>query len=170
MSRNGSGNGTFTKYELPLLALPGAHPCQDCGACCTYVAAEIDDPTTALDYDQIHWYLTHHGVAVYIDWEGDWFLEFESRCDHLTEQKTCGAYRDRPELCADFSWETCEKTTQEPGHKHRFTVPDEFFAWFERRRPRSFERYLSFRRDVLKKREKSSRAKRIPRLAEAGTQ
>jgi Fe-S-cluster containining protein len=168
MSGNGSAsNGKLKHFELPLLSLPGSHPCQDCGACCTYVAAEIDAPTTARDYDQIHWYLTHSGVAVYIDWEGDWFLEFEARCDHLTSAKTCDAYGDRPELCSDFSWEECEKTTQEPGHKVRFIVPGEFFAWLEKQRPKAFERYSKFRRDLLKRRQKRSRANERARLSTA---
>jgi hypothetical protein len=66
--------------ELPLVQLPSAHPCSSCGECCTYIATQIDDPQSFRDYDQIHWYLTHENVQVYVDWEGDWYLEFLTRC------------------------------------------------------------------------------------------
>lgn len=144
---------THDKPMLPLLELPGTHPCNSCGACCRYVAVEIDRPTTPRDYDQIHWYLTHGKVAVYIDWEGDWYLEFETVCDHLTSAAMCDVYRERPEICSDFSWETCEKTTAEPGHRVRFTRPPEFFEWLEAKRPRSFERFVAYRRRLIEARE-----------------
>src|SRR5262249_19164493 len=43
--------------ELPLVSLPSLHPCADCGACCSYVATQIDDPSTFQQYENIHWYL-----------------------------------------------------------------------------------------------------------------
>ena len=168
-SGSGTGNGEFQNLELPMLTLPGAHPCEDCGACCTYVGVELDRPTTPGDYDHVHWYLTHHGVSVYIDWEGDWYVEFASTCQHLTPTKTCGIYRDRPELCADFSWETCEKTTREPGYRERFSSPEDFFRWFEEKRPKSFERYVKFRRDRIRQRERRARAARASVARTAGT-
>jgi Fe-S-cluster containining protein len=159
MARQGDGaqlseNGPL---ELPLVDLPSAHPCYGCAACCRYVAVELDPPTVPRDYDQIHWYLTHRDVSVYIDWEGDWYVEFKTRCEHLTEAATCAAYRDRPELCSDFSVEECEKTTQEPAHREIFTSFSEFLEWFQRKRPRAFERYMSFRRGLLGKRERESK-------------
>ena len=30
---------------LPLVSLPGTHPCRDCAQCCRYIATQIDDPT-----------------------------------------------------------------------------------------------------------------------------
>jgi Fe-S-cluster containining protein len=151
-----------SKPKLPLFELPGTHPCNSCGECCRYVAVEIDRPTTPRDYDQIHWYVTHRGVAVYVDWEGDWYLEFETVCDHLTPAATCGVYRDRPELCAEFSWETCEKSTGEPGHRVRFTQPSEFFEWLETKRPRSFEKYVDYRRRLIEARDAGDSGEAAP--------
>ena len=67
MAKNGNGAQPETTMELPLADLPGSHPCAGCAACCTYVAVEIDNPSSFDDYDHIYWYLTHRDVSVYID-------------------------------------------------------------------------------------------------------
>ena len=155
---NGSKAGNGTSSGLELLVLPSSHPCSACGACCSYVATEIDKPTTSRDYDQIRWYLTHRKVSVYIDWDGDWYLDFETQCEHLTEAKTCDIYEDRPELCSDFSFEECEPTTKEPAHRVQFKSSEEFFTWLQEKRPRAWKRYLAFKRALIEKRnEKAER-------------
>jgi len=116
-----NGSGAAGDLELPLVALPTSHPCHECGKCCHYIAVEIDRPTAFRDYENIYWYLTHRNVCVYIDWEGDWFIEFATPCDHLTEAKTCGVYEERPKICSEFSWDECEETTQERAWKYRLT-------------------------------------------------
>ena len=143
--------------ELPLVTLPSAHPCSGCGACCTYVATQIDDPNTFQQYENIHWYLTHENVGVYIDWEGDWFIEFQTRCRHLTEQKTCAIYEERPRVCSEFSFTECERTTKEPGWKHYFHTQAELVAFLREKRPRAYERYMRKRRELLHKRRASAR-------------
>ena len=144
--------------ELPLLDLPQAHPCHNCGECCNYVAVEIDNPGGFRDYDNIYWYLTHRGVSVYVDWEGAWFIEFETSCRHITPGRTCGIYEDRPHMCSDFSWDECEKTTQERAWKHRFETPDQFLAWAQERRPRQYQRYLEKRNAMLRERTRTRTA------------
>ena len=57
------------KLELPLIQLPGSHPCHGCGDCCRYIAIEIDNPTSYADHDHLYWYLSHRDVSVYVDWE-----------------------------------------------------------------------------------------------------
>ncbi len=155
--------------ELPLLVLPGTHPCQSCGACCRYIATEIDAPTSMQDYEHIFWYLAHRDVGVYIDWEGDWFLEFNTVCEYLTEAATCGIYLDRPRICSDFSWNECEKTTQEPAYSKHFARPDEFVAWLEEKRPKAFAKYQKFRRKLIEKRAAAS-PKSLPTGAAARTE
>ncbi len=144
------------RMELPLVNLPGAHPCSECGHCCTYVSVEIDNPSTFGDYDNVYWYLTHRAVSVYVDWEGDWFIEFETVCEHLSEARTCGIYEERPKICSDFSWNECEKTTNEPAWKHRFTTPDELLAFMREKRPRNYERYTVEREKLAAKRRAAS--------------
>jgi len=138
--------------NLPLAILPSAHPCNDCGQCCTYIAVEIDNPTGFEDYDNIFWYLTHKGISVYVDFEGDWFIEFETVCENLSPEKTCQIYEERPHMCSSFSWDECEKTAQEPAWKVRFTTPDELFSYVEAKRPRNFERYVRERDKMRSKR------------------
>ena len=146
--------------ELPLANLPGAHPCNECGHCCTYVSVEIDNPSTFGDYDNAYWYLTHRGVSVYVDWEGDWFIEFETVCEHLSEARTCGIYEARPKICSDFSWDECEKTTSESAWKYRFTTPDELLAFMQEKRPRNYERYMKERDKLIEKRREANAAEK----------
>ena len=156
---NGAGaNGAPTRMELPLATLPQVHPCSGCGRCCTYVAVEIDNPSSFEEYDNIYWYLTHKGVSVYVDWESDWYIEFETVCEHLSDAKTCNIYEERPKICSDFSWDECEHSTQEPAWKFRFEKPQELLDFLEAKRPRNFERYMKEREKLLQKREKARQA------------
>jgi uncharacterized protein len=143
--------------ELPLVSLPTEHPCANCGACCTYIATQIDDPNTFQQYENIHWYLTHENVGVYIDFEGDWYLEFQTRCRHLTDEKTCGIYEERPLLCSEFSFTDCERNSKEPAWKHYFHSQAELVEFLRQKRPRAWERYMRKRRELLRKRKASLR-------------
>jgi Fe-S-cluster containining protein len=145
-----------SSLELPLVELPGAHPCAGCGACCTYVATQIDDPTTFKDYENLFWYLAHENVAVYIDWEGDWYLEFRTRCKNLTDAKTCAIYVDRPRVCSDFSFTDCEKNSGEPAAKHHFDSYEDLLGFLQARRPKAFARYARKRRELLRARERAA--------------
>ena len=145
--------------ELPLVTLPGAHPCANCGDCCTYVATQIDDPGTFKEYENLHWYLTHENVGVYIDWDGDWYLEFKTRCKNLTDAKTCGIYETRPLVCSEFSFNDCERNSGEPGWKHYFNSQEELVEYLRTKRPRAYERYQKKRRELLRKRKPSARSR-----------
>ena len=149
---NGAADSKSADLQLPLAVLPLVHPCADCGHCCTYVSVEIDNPSVFKDYDHIYWYLTHRGVSVYIDWEGDWFIEFETVCEHLSEARTCGIYEERPGICSDFSWDECEKTSGESAWKQRFKAPEELLAFMQEKRPRNYERYMKQREKLVRKR------------------
>ena len=120
------------------------------------MSVEVDNPSAFSDYDQIFWYLTHRGVSVYVDWEGDWYVEFETVCEHLTEARTCGIYEERPKLCSDFSWDECEVSTGESAWQYRFSKPDELLEFMKRKRPRNHERYLQAREKLLRKRQESA--------------
>lgn len=152
-----------TSLELPLIQLPTKHPCASCGECCTYVATQIDDPQSFGDYENLYWYLAHENVAVYIDWEGDWYLEFQTRCKNLTDAKTCAVYVDRPRVCSEFSSDECERNSREPAYKHLFRSHEDLLGWMQARRPRAFARYARKRRELLKARERKISAPRGPR-------
>ena len=89
-------------------AAGGKPTCQGCVAhCCRYVAVEIDKPDTKWQYDQILWMLVHENVAVYIEADGEWYVEFKTKCSARGEANLCKIYEDRPRLCRDYSNETC---------------------------------------------------------------
>jgi hypothetical protein len=124
------------------------HPCFDCVRCCTYVAIEIDTPTTMKEYDYIVWYLYHQNVSIFVDWEGDWFIKFETRCRHLTSGGLCDIYASRPAICKDFDWRDCEnRIGSEPADKWLFETSDQFLRWFEQRRPKTFRRFQKYMRE-----------------------
>lgn len=129
---------------LPVIQKASDHPCFDCAKCCTYVAVEIDTPTTSKEYDQIVWYLYHQGVEVFVDWDDAWHVLFRTRCEQLTSAGLCGVYAGRPAICKDFDWRECEQRftpADGPPDKHAWTTADAFLAWLAQRRPRAFARY-----------------------------
>ncbi len=123
------------------------HPCFACSLCCTYVATQIDTPTTMTDYDHISWYLHHKDIAVYVDWDDDWYIQFSTRCEHLSPVGLCQIYDHRPAICKDFDWRDCERQVDEdmdPPEKFIFHTSDEFLGWLAQKRPRTHERYRQF--------------------------
>jgi Fe-S-cluster containining protein len=137
---------------LPLIQKDATHPCFNCARCCTYVAVEIDGPTTPREYDYIVWYLSHPDVSVFVDWNGDWFVKFETRCRNLTAQGLCAIYETRPVLCRDFDWRDCEMHVPEgPTDKWLFEDAESFLAWLEKQRPKAFQRFRAWRREKARK-------------------
>ena len=68
----------------------GSLLCEHClAACCRYIALPLDKPTTARDYDDIRWYLMHQGISVFVE-EGDWYVQFQTRCKNLGADNRCG--------------------------------------------------------------------------------
>jgi hypothetical protein len=70
-------------------------PCLDCGLCCTYLAFEINGPTTVKHASEILWQLYHDRVSVYRDTDDEWFVQVETRCQHLQPDNKCGIYATR---------------------------------------------------------------------------
>lgn len=136
-----------TADRPPVLAKKSDHPCFSCSLCCTYIGSQIDAPTTMKDYDHITWYLYHEGISVYVDWEGAWYLQVETRCENLTEHGMCGIYDHRPAICKDFDWRDCERQMTpgtEPPEKFLFRTTEEFLGWLAKKRPRTYARYKEF--------------------------
>lgn len=107
-------------------------PCQACGSsCCRYVALGIDTPTCKKDYDHIRWYLLHGKVAVFVDHEDTWYIEFQSDCTMLAEDGLCTYYTERPRICRRHGVEdqTCEFFAN--PYQLRFENHVEFETWLE---------------------------------------
>jgi len=87
---------------------PGEHLCQYCeGKCCRYFALPIDRPTKWKDFEFIRWYLLHEGATVFTE-DGNWYLLVYAKCKHLGDDNFCQDYESRPQICRDYSTESCE--------------------------------------------------------------
>ncbi len=159
LDRDKDANGVTVRRPPQLGADPGPgdapasmekqsdHPCFQCVQCCTYVAIEIDTPSTMKEYDYIFWYLYHQGVSVFVDWESNWFIKFETRCEHLNSLGLCNSYSSRPVICKEFEWRECEnRVRDEPADKWLFESSDQFLRWFEKKRPKAFQRFQKYMR------------------------
>ena len=133
---------------LPLLpdgrtALPEGNPCEGCDHCCRYIALPIPTPRSKRDFEEIRWQVLHEGVSVYIDWEGDWGIEFRADCSWLKDGR-CTHYELRPNVCRDYDPAECERYVDEPPEKRLI------------RNEEDLAQYLAERAERLRKR----RAKR----------
>lgn len=102
-----------------------SNPCRTCdGLCCRYVALPIDDPETAGDFDDIRWYIAHDRVSVFVD-EGDWYVNFKSKCRHLSKDRRCDMYAKRPRICRNHKSDNCEFNGEGEIYEMEFTTPEQ---------------------------------------------
>lgn len=114
------------------LAAGGKPTCQGCVAhCCRYITVEIDKPEAKWQYDQIYWMLLHQDVSVYQELSGEWFVEFTTRCSALNERNLCSIYEDRPQLCRDYSNESCQVWNNDPLYKVHFADAESFARYLD---------------------------------------
>ena len=119
------------KRDTPPLLEPG-HPCRSCGAaCCRYVAVALAPPREADDRDLIRWYLSHRNVCVYIDKDGDWWVQVGTDCRHIAADGRCEIYESRPQLCRDYATHSCERADSEEHNVAEFDTVEEFERFFE---------------------------------------
>lgn len=105
--------------------------CDGCDGCCKHVAVEIDAPEEQSDYDHIAWYLLHENVRVFMDHDGDWFVEFLTKCQVLDENKLCTLYGERPGICRGYSQEDCVRGSPEDGEFISFNTREDFLAFLK---------------------------------------
>ena len=99
----------------------GSILCEHCsGACCRYLAIEIDKPKSQRDHDDIRWYLLHEGIGVFVE-DGDWFIQIRTRCQQLGLDNLCQIYETRPEICREYEPKDCDYACDDPGYEHLFT-------------------------------------------------
>lgn len=102
--------------------------CEHCTAeCCHYVALPIDEPETRRDFDDIRWYLMHEGVIVFVE-DGDWYVQFRTRCRNLRADFKCGVYETRPEICREYKAGECDYAGGDYSYDHLFTEPEQVVA------------------------------------------
>lgn len=100
--------------------------CEECkGACCREVSVEMDAPKSIEDWDLIRWMVAHENVAVFMDHEGDWLVEFKTKCSKLSSENRCTIYKVRPKLCSDYPLDDCIMNGTEAAEKIRFDTMEE---------------------------------------------
>lgn len=105
--------------------------CTQCdGRCCRYVAIEIDKPTTKGDFDDIRWYTAHRGITVFVE-DGQWYVNFNSRCNYLTAEHRCEIYDRRPKICRRHDPSGCEGPEGEYEFELELRTPDEVQAYYD---------------------------------------
>lgn len=124
--------------RLPVIAPSRLVECSRCAQCCTYVAVEIDEPTTLRTATTILWFLYHDKVSVIRERRHRWTVQFETRCRNLGDDLLCGIYPFRPHLCREYEREDCEVNGR--GRSRTFRAPGEFLEYMKKEHPRIYRR------------------------------
>lgn len=107
--------------------------CEHCtAACCRYLALPLDRPTRARDYDDVRWYLMHQGVTVFVE-DGDWYVQFQTRCKNLQTDNRCGVYETRPAICREYEPGECDYVGGTYGYDALFTHPEQVDDYYHQR-------------------------------------
>jgi Fe-S-cluster containining protein len=106
-------------FDGPLKTIQGLKPmraqvpagdclCDYCTArCCRYFALPIETPTEYADFDFMRWYLLHDRASVFVE-DDTWYLLVHTVCKHLQPDNRCGIYQTRPQICRDYTTDSCE--------------------------------------------------------------
>lgn len=109
--------------------------CNGCSLCCEYVCAELDKPETKTDYDEIVWLLLHKNVWVYIDAEdGEWYVQFNTPCEKLDDNRLCKIYKNRPKVCRKHTHDSCEKYGEGDYFKKMFKTKEDFLKYLKEKK------------------------------------
>lgn len=105
--------------------------CRDCTAeCCKHIGIPIDEPKTWEDFQAIRHYVSHEGVSCYLDVEGDWIVEFLSKCGQLNGNR-CMAWgtKDYPSICNEYEMRTCVMNEEGEWWEIIFRKPEDVDAY-----------------------------------------
>ncbi|MFH0982092.1 MAG: YkgJ family cysteine cluster protein [Planctomycetota bacterium] len=103
--------------------------CEHCTAvCCKYIALPMDRPTSPRDFNDIRWYLMHEDVSVFIE-DGDWYVQFATRCRNLTLDNRCEIYETRPQICHEYKAGECDYESGPHDYQQLFTRPEHIDAY-----------------------------------------
>lgn len=104
--------------------------CLKCHGCCMYITVPLDYPRSNEQRDLYTWYLLHRNVEIYIDHDKTWAIIFKTPCDKLLANGMCSIYETRPQLCRDYSPDSCSRVGKD--HLHLFQTPAEMHAYLDR--------------------------------------
>lgn len=92
-----------TRYIGPTDDAKGKPDCAKCNAlCCRYINVAIDAPRSAEDFDEIRWLVSHEHIEIEKD-GSDWSMTVRTDCEHLLEDRRCGIYETRPNICKEYA-------------------------------------------------------------------
>lgn len=102
--------------------------------CCTYTTEALGvAPRSKADFDHLLWQVSHQGVELYKD-DGEWYLMFLGRCEHLQPDGGCGIYEQRPQICRDYDNDWCEyDAPAEKGFELHFRNYAELLTYCQKR-------------------------------------
>lgn len=106
--------------------------CVKCHGCCMYVTVPLDYPRSNDQKDMFRWYLLHRNVEIYIDHDKEWHILFKTPCDKLLSNGMCSIYETRPQICKDYSADSCSRTGKD--YIELFRKPDDLEKYFEKRK------------------------------------
>lgn len=102
--------------------------CSYCTArCCRYFAMSIDTPKTWEQFDNMRWYMMHGPLSVFVD-GASWFLLVPGDCKHLQDDNMCGTYHTRPQICRDYTTDSCEYDN-EGVYDQFFETPEQLWEY-----------------------------------------
>ncbi|UCE62140.1 MAG: YkgJ family cysteine cluster protein [Phycisphaerales bacterium] len=111
----------------------GSILCEHCAAaCCRYVAIPLDKPENARDYSDMRWYLMHENISVFLE-DGDWYIQFQTRCKNLASDNRCKAYETRPHICREYEAGECDYSGGNHGYDEYFTHAKQVDAYYEKK-------------------------------------
>ncbi len=109
--------------------------CLKCHGCCMYITVPLDYPRSNEQKDLYTWYLLHRNVEIYIDHDKTWAIIFKTPCNKLLANGMCGIYETRPQLCRDYSPDSCSRVGKD--HMHLFQTPAEMHAYLDRNKKKT---------------------------------
>ena len=134
----------------------GSNLCEHCtGVCCNYVALPIDIPTTTRDFDDIRWYLMHENMTVFVE-DGDWYVQFATRCRNLRPDNRCGAYETRPKICREYQAGECDYEGGAHDYEQLFSRPEHIEAYAAERQKKRRARRDGAKKKSAARRERAS--------------
>ncbi len=111
----------------------GSILCEHCvAACCRYLAIPIDKPTSRRDYDDLRWYLMHEGILVFVE-DGDWYVQYATKCKNLGADNLCQVYETRPEICREYEAGNCDYVGGAFDYDQFFTHAEQVEQFYEKR-------------------------------------
>lgn len=106
--------------------------CSGCTICCEHVALEIDKPETKEELLRLLDYLNYNDILVWIEENGEWYVQFKTKCKQLDENGYCKIYEKRPKICREYSQEECEKYGDGEFYEHLFKTREEFLDFIKK--------------------------------------